>query len=162
LEERFTVRRLGVSDRPARTLTSTDPVESMISIARTTTRNVKRWKDGQMARRWTAAGMLAAERSFRRIKGCKDMPTLVAALTRHAEEVTVTTAAYDAPGRHRTTTSGTSSHLRMHWAGGGHRARAFGQRGWVVRLGDQGQDLVRRAASQRSSRCRSASSKEGS
>jgi putative transposase len=93
LEEMFTVRRLGVSDRLARTLTSTNPVESMISIARTTTRNVKRWKDGEMVRRWTAAGMLAAERSFRRVKGCKDMPLLVAALARHGEEVTVTTAA---------------------------------------------------------------------
>ena len=93
LEEMFTVSRLGVSERLARTLTSTNPVESMISIARTTTRNVKRWKDGQMVRRWTAAGMLNAERSFRRVKGCKDMPALVAALARHAEEVTVTTAA---------------------------------------------------------------------
>jgi putative transposase len=93
LEEMFTVRRLGVTDRLARTLTSTNPVESMISIARTTTRKVKRWKDGQMVCRWTAAGMLAAERSFRRVKGCKDMPLLMAALARHVEEVTVTTAA---------------------------------------------------------------------
>jgi hypothetical protein len=46
-----------------------------------------------MVCRWTAAGVLAAERSFRRVKGCKDMPRLVAALARHAEEVTVTTAA---------------------------------------------------------------------
>jgi len=92
LEEMFTVRRLGVSERLARTLTSTNPVW-MISIARTTTRNVKRWKDGEMVCRWTAAGMLNAERSFRRVKGCKDMPTLVAALARHADEVTITTAA---------------------------------------------------------------------
>jgi putative transposase len=61
----------------------------MISIARTTMRNVKRWKDGQMVCRWTAAGMLNAARSFRRVKGCKDMPTLVIALARHVEEVTV-------------------------------------------------------------------------
>ena len=46
----------------------------MLSIARTTCRNVKRWRDGQMVCRWMAAGMLAAERSFRRLKGCKDMP----------------------------------------------------------------------------------------
>jgi putative transposase len=39
--------------------------------------------------RWTAAGMLNAARSFRRVKGCKDMPTLVIALARHVEEVTV-------------------------------------------------------------------------
>ncbi len=93
LEEMFTVHRLGLSQRLARTLTSTNPVESMISIARTTMRNVKRWKDGQMVCRWTAAGMLNAARSFRRVKGCKDMPTLVLALARHVEEVTVTTAA---------------------------------------------------------------------
>jgi putative transposase len=89
LEEMFTVRRLGLSGRLCRTLTSTNPVESMISTARSTARNVKRWRDGQMVRRWVAAGMLNAERSFRRIKGCKDMPVLVAALARHAEEVSV-------------------------------------------------------------------------
>ena len=89
LEEMFTVRRLGVGDRLARTLSSTNPVESMISIARTTARNVKRWRDGEMVRRWVAAGMLNAERSFRRLKGHADMPVLVAALARHAEEVGV-------------------------------------------------------------------------
>ena len=52
----------------------------MISIARTTNRNVTRWRDGQMVLRWTAAGMLNAERSFRRIKGYKQMPQLVDAL----------------------------------------------------------------------------------
>jgi hypothetical protein len=93
LEEMFTVHRLGLSQRLARTLSSTNPVESMISIARTTTRNVKRWKDGQMVCRWTAAGMLNAARSFRRVKGCRDMPTLVIALARHVKEVTITTAA---------------------------------------------------------------------
>jgi len=56
----------------------------MISIARTTNRNVTRWRDGHMVLRWTAAGMLNAERSFRRIKGYKQMPQLVAALHRHA------------------------------------------------------------------------------
>jgi putative transposase len=56
LEGRLTVWRLGVSERLARTLTSTNPVESMISIARTTCRNVKRWKEGETVRRWTAAG----------------------------------------------------------------------------------------------------------
>ncbi len=88
LDEMFTVRRLGVSDRLARTLTCTNAIESMISVARDTTRNVKRWRDGKMVRRWVAAGMLNAERSFRRVKGCKDMPVLVAALRAHAAAVT--------------------------------------------------------------------------
>jgi putative transposase len=84
LEEMFTVARLGIDGRLAKTLTTSNPVESMISIARTTNRNVTRWRDGQMVLRWTAAGMLNAERSFRRIKGYKQMPQLVDALRRHA------------------------------------------------------------------------------
>src|SRR4029079_7167825 len=84
LEEMFTVARLGIDGRLAKTLTTSNPVESMISIARATNRNVTRWRDGQMVLRWTAAGMLNAERSFRRIKGYKQMPQLVAALKRHA------------------------------------------------------------------------------
>src|SRR5947208_15367198 len=77
---------------PARTLTTSNPVESMISIARTTNRNVTRWRDGQMVLRWTAAGMLNAERSFRRIKGYKQMPQLVDALHRHAHPGTAQAA----------------------------------------------------------------------
>jgi len=84
LQEMFTVRRLGLSEALERTLTTTNPIESMISITRTTQRNVTRWKDAAMARRWTAAGMLVAEARFRRIKGHKDMPLLLAALARHA------------------------------------------------------------------------------
>ena len=56
----------------------------MISIARTTIGRVKRWKDGSMKKRWTAAGMLEAERSLRRVKGYKEMPTLAAAPRHHA------------------------------------------------------------------------------
>ena len=97
LEEMFTVRRLGVDGRLARTLTNTNAIESMISVARTTMRNVKRWRDGQMKKRWVAAGMLEAERSFRRVKGVKDMGILVTALKRHAgERVTTTEYAADA------------------------------------------------------------------
>ena len=84
LEEMFTVSRLGIDGRLAKTLITSNPIESMISIARTTNRNVTRWRDGHMVLRWTAAGMLNAERSFRRIKGHKQMPQLVAALHRHA------------------------------------------------------------------------------
>ena len=86
LDEMFTVARLGIDDQ----LTTSNPVESMISIAPTTNRNVTRWRDGQMVLRWTAARMLNAERSFRRIKGHKQMPQLVAALHRHAHPETVT------------------------------------------------------------------------
>jgi hypothetical protein len=61
LEDMFTVRRLGVGGRLAASLTNTNGIESMISIARDTTRNVKRWRDGKMIKRWSAAGMLNTE-----------------------------------------------------------------------------------------------------
>jgi transposase-like protein len=88
LPELFTVARLGITGTLATTLTSSNPVESMISIARTTNRNVTRWRDGEMVLRWTAAGMLNAQRSFRRLRGYKQMPQLVAALRRHAHPST--------------------------------------------------------------------------
>ena len=87
LEDMFTVRRLGVSGRLAKTLTNTNCIESMISVARTVMSNVKRWKDGPMKKRWVATGMLEAERSFRRVKGCKEMSLLVAALRRNVGSV---------------------------------------------------------------------------
>jgi len=93
LEEMFTVARLGIDGRLAKTLTTSNPIESMISIVRTTNRNVTRWRDGQMVLRWTAAGMLNAERSFRRIKGYQQMPQLVDALHRHANPDTDTVGA---------------------------------------------------------------------
>jgi putative transposase len=51
----------------ARTLRSTNAVESMIEICRDHSTNVKRWRDGQMALRWCAAGMLEAAKQFRRV-----------------------------------------------------------------------------------------------
>ena len=83
----FTVRRLGVGGRLAASLTNTNCIESMISIARDTTKNVKRWRDGKMIKRWCAAGMLNAERSFRRLKGYRQPSTFVAALARRLQAV---------------------------------------------------------------------------
>ena len=89
LENMFTIRHLKVSDRLARSLGCTNAIESMISVVRSTTRNVKRWRDAEMVQRWAAAGMLNAERSFRRVQGCNDMATLVAVLVHHAASVTL-------------------------------------------------------------------------
>jgi len=74
LEEMFTVRRLGASDRLARSLSCTNAVESTISVVQRLCGRVTNWKDARMVRRWVGVGMLEAERSFRRIKGCSDMP----------------------------------------------------------------------------------------
>ena len=82
MEETLTLTRLGVCGNLKRTLESTNPCESMIEIVRRTQRNVKRWSSGEMALRWTAAGMLEAERQFRKIIGYRDLATLVIAIER--------------------------------------------------------------------------------
>ncbi len=87
LEETLTVTRLGLSPALLKTFKSTNPIESMISVGRTVTRNVKRWRNGKMALRWTAAGMLEAEKQFRRIRGYRDLPLLASALRRHEEVI---------------------------------------------------------------------------
>ena len=52
----------------------------MISVARTVTGNVKRWRSGEMVLRWTGAGVLEAEKQFRRVSGYRDLVLLRMAL----------------------------------------------------------------------------------
>jgi len=91
LDETLTVLRLGVPPTLARTLRSTNAIESMIGICRNHARNVKRWRDGQMALRWCAAGMAEARGQFRRVNGHLHLAKLAAELERvTAETVGVT------------------------------------------------------------------------
>ena len=95
LHDTLTVLRLGVPPTLARTLRSTNAVESMISIARDCSANVKRWRDGQMALRWCAAGMIEAGKQFRRVNGHLHLKKLRDALYRHVGIENVGPAAYD-------------------------------------------------------------------
>ena len=88
LDDTLTLMRLGIDGQLAKTLSSTNPCESMIEIVRYTQRNVKRWQEGDMRKRWTAAGMLVAEQQFRRIIGYRDLAKLVIAIERHAVRTT--------------------------------------------------------------------------
>jgi putative transposase len=83
MAETLTILRLGVPPTLARTLRSTNPIESMIEICREHSKNVKRWRDGTMALRWCAAGMLEADHQFRRVNGHLHLPKLRAALEAH-------------------------------------------------------------------------------
>jgi transposase-like protein len=94
LEETLTVHRLGVTPSLARTLRSTNAIESMIEICRVHSSNVKHWRDGTMALRWCAAGMVEARKQFRRVKGYADLPKLRDALAR---ETRTSTAGYGDP-----------------------------------------------------------------
>ncbi len=82
LEETLTVTRLGARGALKRTLQSTNPCESMIECVRRSARNVKRWQSGDMCLRWTAAGMLEAERQFRRVIGYRELASLAVAVER--------------------------------------------------------------------------------
>ena len=97
LPETLTVLRLNVSPTLARTLRSTNSIESMISIARTHSMNVKNWQNGNMALRWCAAGMLEASKQFRRVNGHLHLPGLRAALDAYVAAETVGTMRHDEP-----------------------------------------------------------------
>jgi len=80
LDETLTVMRLGLTGRLRKTFATTNPIENMNGSLRRIARNVKRWKDETMIRRWVALGIAEAQKGFRRVKGHENMPSLVAAL----------------------------------------------------------------------------------
>ncbi len=83
LDEILTVTRLGLPAELRRSLACTNIVENMNGTIRRVCRNVKRWRDASMALRWTGAAMLEAVKGFRRLKACKHLPALRAALAAH-------------------------------------------------------------------------------
>ena len=95
LTETLTVLRLGVPPTLARTLRSTNCIESMISIARNHSTNVKNWQNGTMALRWCAAGMIEARAQFRRVNGHLHLPALRIALNEHIAAQTVGTVGHN-------------------------------------------------------------------
>jgi putative transposase len=83
LEETLTVMRLGLPENLERVLSSTNLIENLFSRVREIGRRVRHWQSGTMVLRWTAAGVLEAERGFRKLAGYRAMPALVAALRAH-------------------------------------------------------------------------------
>src|SRR5580700_7903987 len=80
LEETLTVHRLHVPQQLRMTLASTNVIESAFSIVETVCRNVKRWHGGDQRERWIGSGLLIAEKQFRRVRGYKQIPTLLKVL----------------------------------------------------------------------------------
>ncbi len=95
LEETLTVMRLGLPENLERVLSSTNLIENLFSRVREIGRRVKHWQSGTMVLRWTAAGVLEAERGFRKLAGCRAMPTLVAALRAHDAQFSSTRPGVD-------------------------------------------------------------------
>jgi putative transposase len=88
LDETLTVQRLGISGALYRTLRTTNPIENLNGSIAHFTRNVRRWKDGAMTLRWVAGALADAKQRFRRLRGHREMKTLLAALQVHAERAT--------------------------------------------------------------------------
>jgi len=80
LTETLTVVRLGLTGALQRTVRSTNAIENLNGSVERYTRNVKRWRGGEMIQRWVSAALLDAEQRFRRVRGFRDMPRLMAAL----------------------------------------------------------------------------------
>ena len=91
LAETLSINRLGVPPTLARSLRSTNPIESMIEICRDHSTNVKRWQDGTMVLRWCAAGMTEAAKQFRRVNGHLHLRALRVALDKHFEQAATST-----------------------------------------------------------------------
>ncbi len=84
----FTVRRLGVTDTLL-THADVDEPDRVDDLDRPHHHvECETLADGEMRRRWCAAGMLEAEKSFPAVRGYRQMPALVARLRAHAETVT--------------------------------------------------------------------------
>jgi putative transposase len=82
LEETLTVQALGITGALYRTLRTTNPIENLNGSIAHYTRNVKRWRDGQMTLRWVASALSDAKDRFRKLRGHRDMKTLIAALNK--------------------------------------------------------------------------------
>ena len=80
MEETLTVHRLHVPMQLRKTLASTNVIESAFSIVETVCRNVKRWRPGDQIERWVGSGLLVAERQFRKVRGYREIPQLLASL----------------------------------------------------------------------------------
>ena len=80
LEETLTVQALGIEGALYRTLRTTNPIENLNGSIAHFTRNVKRWKDGQMTLRWAAGALSDAKARFRKLRGHRDMKFLLTAL----------------------------------------------------------------------------------
>jgi transposase-like protein len=86
LDEILTVIRLGLPRELRRSLACTNAIENALGTVRTVSRNVKRWRNAEMALRWTAAGLIEAQKTFRRLKAYRHLPILRKALEDHMQK----------------------------------------------------------------------------
>ena len=87
MEETLTVAKLDLPGALRTFLVTTNAIENLIGTSRRISRNVKRWRSGEMIVRWTAIGLTQAEKNFRRVRGYRYLPLLARALRHHAVKI---------------------------------------------------------------------------
>ena len=87
MEETLTLHRIGAPKAIRKSLSTTNPIESLNSTIRAVTRRVKHWRDSKMILRWVYASITEAERKFRSIRGYTQMPHLLSLLELKSEEI---------------------------------------------------------------------------
>lgn len=88
LAETLTLTTLGIGGALYRTFRTTNPIENLNGLIAHYTRNVKRWRGGEMVLRWIATALHEASGGFRAVRGFRDMKRLVAALDEHVQLAT--------------------------------------------------------------------------
>jgi hypothetical protein len=80
LEEILTLHRLKVPALLAKTLHSTNPIESIFATVRECEGHIKRYRSSGMSQRWLGTVLFHAEQGFRTIKGYQEIPAVIAAI----------------------------------------------------------------------------------
>ena len=82
-KETLTTAQLGLPLLLRKTLSSTNPIESVFSIIKPRVKRVKNWKSGtDQVSRWSASVLLEAETRFRTIRGYREIPLLMKELNK--------------------------------------------------------------------------------
>ena len=90
LEETLTLTSLGfINGALLQTLCTTNPIENLQGTLKKIARNVKRWRGGAMALRWAVTGLMEAEKTFRRVRGYRELPKLIAAIEAKMNEASL-------------------------------------------------------------------------
>jgi transposase-like protein len=85
-EDILMLHRLKVPGLLRKTLTCTNPIESMFSTVRDCEGNIKRYRNSAMSQRWLATILLHCEKGFRRVKGYLGITEVIATIEQIQEE----------------------------------------------------------------------------
>lgn len=87
LEESLTVLKFNLPEKLTKSLLTTNAIESMLSVASNLMKRVKRWRGGDMRKRWIGAGLLRAEQRCKKLRGYKHLRELSKSIKYELEKI---------------------------------------------------------------------------